>query len=149
MYSRISRTSICQDVASLVNKVAVFVVLNGGRSWALLRERIGNEPEGYPIIEPWRYHSCCTFHIRCFHVDDDIRSASTIAARWVRMGNGRNPETSQPVVEAGSEGDDVRGWVIERAYRRRSCARVIAADRVTVRRAIAATQSVTHWVTDS
>lgn len=30
-----SRTSICQDVAGLVNKVAVFVVLDGGRSWAL------------------------------------------------------------------------------------------------------------------
>lgn len=31
-----SRTSICQDVAGLVNKVAVFVILDGGCSWALL-----------------------------------------------------------------------------------------------------------------
>lgn len=30
-----SRTSIGQDVARLIYKVAVFVVLNGGRSWAL------------------------------------------------------------------------------------------------------------------
>lgn len=39
VYSRIqiwySRTSIRQDVARLVNEVAVFVVLDGWRSWAL------------------------------------------------------------------------------------------------------------------
>lgn len=47
-----SRTSICQDVAGLVNKVAVFVVLDGGRSWALHMGRRNRYQRRMPREDP-------------------------------------------------------------------------------------------------
>lgn len=59
-----SRTSICQDVAGLVNKVAVFVVLDGGRSWALHMGRWNRYQRRVPTEDPISGVECTVWLVR-------------------------------------------------------------------------------------
>ena len=69
-----SRTSICQDVAGLVNKVAVFVVLDGGRSWALHMGRRNRYQRRMPTEDPISGVECTVWSVRITLVGADDRS---------------------------------------------------------------------------
>ena len=105
-----SRTSICQDVASLVNKMAFFVVLDGGRSRALLPAR----KNGITTLFPYK----------------SINSSMVIQRR-LTIGRAGDPKRQGPHgpspfrndamrcdASMGGAEDDVRGCVITRVIAR-------------------------------